>query len=61
MAKDCKGKTAQEEQPNTLCRRCVRTCRQSEKVLLLDCPRFVARPFKVEKPPGKQMELFGKK
>ncbi|MDO3378498.1 hypothetical protein [Geoalkalibacter halelectricus] len=61
MAKDKNVQPLPTEQPNALCRRCVRTCRQSEKVLLLDCPRFVARPFKVAKPPGRQLELFGKK
>lgn len=45
---------------NVLCRRCIRSCRQSNQVLLLDCPRFVPRPFKVQKPPGEQLNLFGK-
>ncbi len=49
-----------EEQPNRLCRRCVRTCRQSRDVLLIDCPRFLKRPFKIEEPRYKQLDLFGK-
>lgn len=44
---------------NKLCRQCVRRCRQSEAVLLLDCPRFVPRPFKVEDASFTQLELFG--
>jgi hypothetical protein len=44
---------------NKLCRKCVRSCRQSESVLLLDCPRFVRRPFKVEDASFTQLDLFG--
>ncbi len=44
--------------PNKLCRRCVRTCRQSDQVLLLECPRFQPRPFKVQEPPREQLDLF---
>ena len=49
-----------EARPNRLCRQCVRSCRQSEAVLLIDCPRFLKRPFKVEEPRYKQLDLFGK-
>lgn len=43
---------------NKLCRRCVRNCRQGEAVLLLDCPRFLSRPFKSEELKFIQLDLF---
>jgi len=43
---------------NKLCLKCVRGCRQSEAVVLLDCPRFLARPFKVDDASYTQLELF---
>ncbi|WP_305044032.1 hypothetical protein [Geoalkalibacter sp.] len=60
MSEEKKKSTKAAERPNRLCLRCLRACRQSEQVLLLDCPRFVPRPFKVQKPPGRQLDLFGK-
>ena len=55
--------TDTDSRPNKLCRRCVRTCRQSDMIVLVDCPRFQPRPFKVKEPPKDQLELFrpGKK
>jgi hypothetical protein len=44
---------------NKLCRKCVRNCRQGEAVLLLDCPRFLPRPFKSEELKFIQLDLFG--
>ncbi len=44
---------------NKLCGKCVRSCRQSESVLLLECPRFLPRPFKSEKLKFVQLDLFG--
>ncbi len=44
---------------NKLCRKCIRNCRQEEAVLLLDCPRFLPRPFKSEKLEFTQLDLFG--
>lgn len=44
---------------NKLCRKCMRSCRQGEAVLLLDCPRFLPRPFKSEELKFTQLDLFG--
>lgn len=44
---------------NKLCRKCMRNCRQCESVLLLDCPRFLPRPFKSEEFEFIQLDLFG--
>ncbi len=52
-------KQSTEEQVNKLCRKCVRTCRQGESILLLDCPRFLPRPFKSEELKFVQLDLFG--
>ncbi|TYO98548.1 hypothetical protein EDC39_106152 [Geothermobacter ehrlichii] len=47
------------ELSNRLCRRCLRSCRQPEHVLLLECPRFVRRPFDSPSYSFRQLELFG--
>lgn len=44
---------------NKLCARCVRRCKQTEAMLMLDCPRFQLRPFKSEKHRFQQLDLFG--
>ncbi len=44
---------------NKLCGKCMRGCRQGEAVLLLDCPRFLPRPFKSEELKFTQLDLFG--
>jgi len=44
---------------NPLCRKCLRPCRQPLKVVLVDCPRFMPLPFKVEKHSFDQLDLFG--
>ncbi len=44
---------------NKLCGKCMRSCRQGAAVLLLDCPRFLARPFKSEVLKFTQLDLFG--
>jgi len=44
---------------NKLCAKCVRKCRQGTAVLLLDCPRFLPRPFKSEELKFTQLDLFG--
>ncbi len=46
---------------NHLCRKCVRTCRQPAAVLLLDCPRFLPRPFKIAEHRFIQLGLFDQK
>lgn len=53
-----KKKTTKTE-INKLCGKCVRSCRQGESVLLLDCPRFLPRPFKSETLKFTQLDLFG--
>jgi hypothetical protein len=44
---------------NKLCAKCLRHCKQDESILLIDCPRFLPFPFKIEKNSYKQMDLFG--
>lgn len=50
-----------KEQPavNKLCRKCMRNCRQGEAVLMVDCARFLPRPFKSEELSFTQLDLFG--
>jgi hypothetical protein len=43
---------------NKLCRRCIRQCKQPEVIVMLECPRFQARPFKSEKLRFEQLDLF---
>jgi hypothetical protein len=50
-----------DETPNKLCVRCVRTCKQTARMLMLDCPRFQARPFKSEAHRFQQLDLFNEK
>ncbi|GAB4178715.1 MAG: hypothetical protein Tsb0017_26650 [Geothermobacteraceae bacterium] len=47
------------ETSNSLCRRCLRSCRQPGHVLLLECPRFLPRPFKSPEYAFSQLNLFG--
>lgn len=44
---------------NPLCAKCRRPCRQPLAVLLLECPRFLPFPFKIEKSRYEQINLFG--
>ncbi len=53
------SKDAKKIEFNTLCRKCLRSCRQSADNLLLDCPRYLPRPFKVEEHRYDQLDLFG--
>ncbi len=46
------------ELSNRLCRRCLRSCRQPANVLLLECPRFVRRPFDPPVHRFEQLSLF---
>jgi hypothetical protein len=46
---------------NKFCRKCVRTCKQTDQILMLDCPRFQPRPFKMEEHRFQQLDLFNKK
>jgi hypothetical protein len=43
---------------NTLCVKCLRSCKQPAVNLLLECPRYFPLPFKVEKHRFDQMSLF---
>ncbi|MCK9172667.1 hypothetical protein [Desulfuromonas thiophila] len=44
---------------NSLCERCLRSCRQLYGTRLLECPRFLPKPFfiPVKKNP-RQLDLF---
>ena len=48
-----------EKPGNKLCAKCLRHCKQAETILLIECPRFLPFPFKVEKNRYEQMDLFG--
>jgi hypothetical protein len=43
---------------NSLCTKCLRPCKQSATVVLVECPRFLPLPFKVERHRFDQLELF---
>ena len=43
---------------NPLCTKCLRPCKQSATVVLVECPRFFPLPFKVERHRFDQLELF---
>lgn len=44
---------------NPLCAKCLRSCKQSPTVVLIECPRFFPMPFKVERHRFDQLGLFG--
>lgn len=46
---------------NPLCGKCVRHCKQEAGNLLVDCPRYLPRPFKITKHRFDQLDLFGGK
>jgi hypothetical protein len=50
--------TTHKEPINKLCSRCIRQCKQSESIIMLECPRFQPRPFKSEQLNFKQLDLF---
>ncbi|WP_148204383.1 hypothetical protein [Syntrophotalea carbinolica] len=53
-------KPASKQAYNRLCARCLRACRQPEGTLLISCPRFMPRPFKVKDYRFAQLDLFGR-
>ncbi len=53
------AKKISEGSKHSLCDRCLRPCKQPEGVLLLECPRFLKRPFKVAAHRYEQLDLFG--
>jgi hypothetical protein len=55
------AKQKHKEQLNRLCAKCLRSCRQSAGTLVVDCPRFLPRPFEVETYRFDQLDLFGGK
>jgi hypothetical protein len=50
-----------KETCNRLCARCLRSCRQPAGTLLISCPRFLPRPFKIKNYRFDQLDLFGRK
>ncbi|HXV21561.1 MAG TPA: hypothetical protein VD811_11315 [Desulfuromonadales bacterium] len=46
---------------NALCGKCLRHCKQPPPAVLVDCPRYLPRPFKIVEHRFDQLELFGKK
>ena len=55
-----KVKTRAASGCNSLCGSCLRGCRQAAAVLLVECPRYLPRPFKVHVYRFDQLELFGR-
>ncbi|MBW2688947.1 MAG: hypothetical protein JRC99_03325 [Deltaproteobacteria bacterium] len=43
---------------NSLCVKCLRSCKQPSVNLLIECPRYFPMPFKVDKHRFDQMSLF---
>jgi len=37
-------------EPNRLCKRCVKTCKQPASVVLIACPQFEAQPVQLTVP-----------
>lgn len=58
-AGDAVKRVEPEKKVNKLCGRCLRQCRQPESAVLVDCPRFLPRPFKVAIHRFDQLDLFG--
>jgi len=52
--------TRQPMERNRLCSKCLRHCKQQATVLLLECPRYLPRPFKSPTYHFDQLDLFGK-
>ncbi|WP_432822619.1 hypothetical protein [Trichloromonas sp.] len=52
------AKTLKQTGCNSLCGNCLRSCKQADTTLLLDCPRFLKRPFKVAVHRFDQLDLF---
>ncbi len=55
------SRNARQAEYNSLCGKCVRGCKQVDGTLLVDCPRFLPRPFKVKEHRFDQLDLFGGK
>jgi len=51
-------KSPTQKNCNPLCKKCLRTCRQPTSMVLVDCPRFMPLPFKVDKHDFDQLDLF---
>jgi hypothetical protein len=51
-------KGMREVKKKSLCDKCLRPCKQPVGTLLLDCPRFLKRPFKIAAYRFEQLELF---
>lgn len=43
---------------NALCARCIHVCRQPAGTVLVCCPRFQPRPFKIKEYRFDQLDLF---
>lgn len=44
--------------PNTLCAKCLRSCKQPATTVLVECPRYFPLPFKVDRHRYDQLDLF---
>ncbi|APG24485.1 MULTISPECIES: hypothetical protein [Syntrophotalea] len=53
-----RNSSSRQNPPNPLCARCLRDCRQSQGTLVISCPRFLPRPFKVKDYRFDQLDLF---
>ena len=48
-----------DENMNHLCEDCLRHCKQDVAVVMVQCKRYLPRPFKVNKVKQEQLTLFG--
>jgi len=55
------AKTALKPPCNPLCGKCLRHCKQPQGAVLVDCPRYLPRPFKVAVHRFDQLDLFDDK
>jgi hypothetical protein len=53
------GKEVGVQKYNVLCAKCLRVCKQLEGSHILDCPRYLHRPFKIVEHKFSQLDLFG--
>lgn len=53
------GKEIKIQKHNVLCAKCLRVCKQPEGLAVLDCPRYLHRPFKIVEHKFSQLDLFG--
>jgi hypothetical protein len=61
MEEQSLNKSVKQSGNNPLCEKCLRTCKQPAGTLLISCPRYLPRPFKVKVHRFAQLDLFGER